>query len=397
MRVLFVVSYYKPAFIYGGPVHSISSLCEALARQGIKVTVFTTNANGERQLEVPLGQAVNLNGVGVWYFPLNLRGVFFYSPLLGAACQDQIGRYDLVVIESVMGYALFPAARACLETHVPYVVPLRGQLLPWAIKQSYWKKKLYLSILANRYLNRAAALHCTDLAEAEAAKHLLQAPTFVIPNGIDLRKFDQLPPRGALRNRLGIPEKAKLLLFMGRLHSKKRPDIAVASLVATQILLEEVHLIVAGPDETGMATSLYSQAKRWECADKLHLVGLLRGDDLLQAYADADLLIMPSAPESENFGMSALEAMAAELPILVSEGVPVGRWAVDASAGKVIPCKPDAFGQVTLDLLSQPRLLRRMAKNGRALARETFNIDIVAEKMSQQYQLIIDENRTAHR
>ena len=72
---------------------------------------------------------------------------------------------------------------------------------------------------------------------------------------------------------------------------------------------------------------LRAQAQQLGCADRLHITGLLKGDEVLSALADADLLLMPSEPELENFGMSAVEAMAAGLPILVSEGFPIGEWA----------------------------------------------------------------------
>ena len=46
MRILCATGYYKPAYVYGGPVKSVATLCEGLARLGNQVTVFTTNANG---------------------------------------------------------------------------------------------------------------------------------------------------------------------------------------------------------------------------------------------------------------------------------------------------------------------------------------------------------------
>ena len=56
LRITYVVSYYRPAFVYGGPVQSIANTCEALARLGAEVTVLTTDANGRERLRVPLGE-----------------------------------------------------------------------------------------------------------------------------------------------------------------------------------------------------------------------------------------------------------------------------------------------------------------------------------------------------
>ena len=124
---------------------------------------------------------------------------------------------------------------------------------------------------------------------------------------------------------------------------KKRPDIAIEALAAANSSVGETHLVLAGPDEMQLIPKLLVQAQRLGCADRLHITGLLKGDEVLVALADADLLLMPSEPESENFGMSAVEAMAAGLPILVSEGVPIGRWAKSAGAGRIASCTVDFF------------------------------------------------------
>lgn len=392
MHILYVTSYYKPAYVYGGPTRSIPALCEALVKQGVQLTVFTTNANGSSRLIVPLSQPVDVDGVMVWYFPLALNGLkFFYSPGLASTINAQSGKFDLVVADSLWGHALPLVASVCGRERIPYIVPLRGQLLPWSLTQKRFKKQIYLSLFGQRYLSGAAALHCTDPAEAEAVARLkLSAPTFVVPNGIDISRFSDLPERGCLRQRLEIPMSAKVLLLLGRLHPKKRADLAVEALAAAQSLSGETHLILAGPDELQLIPKLQALAQHLDCADQLHITGLLEGDEILSVLADADLFIMPSEPESENFGMSAVEAMASGLPILVSEGVPVGRWAEDAGAGRVVPCTPAAVAQAAVEMLSSPEVLKEMGKRGQILAGQHFDVTSVARQMLAQYVSIIE-------
>ena len=57
-----------PALVYGGPGPALHRLNRELIRQGHEVTVYTTDANGTGNLEVPLGEEVAVDGVGVWYF-----------------------------------------------------------------------------------------------------------------------------------------------------------------------------------------------------------------------------------------------------------------------------------------------------------------------------------------
>jgi glycosyltransferase involved in cell wall biosynthesis len=396
MKILYVSSYYKPAYIYGGTVRCASQLCEAMAAQKSHVTVITTNVNGGDRVNMPLSQPVNVDGVEVIYYPV--LGIppqsYYYSPGLAQACSREIKKYDIVVLQSLFSHGMQDATRACRQAGIPYVVQLHGQLLPWSIKHKRLKKQVFLSMRGRRYLNQAAALHCTMPSEAKAAGQLdLEAPKFVVPNGIDCDWFGNLPARGLLRQRLQIPDDARLLLFLGRLHPKKRPDLAIEALAAAQSLQVETHLLLAGPDELLMASQLQAQASRLGCANHLHLTGLLQPDEILSAFADSDLFLMPSEPESENFGMSAVEAMAAGLPVIVSEGVPIGSWAEKAGAGVVLPCHADSFRQATCVLLAHPERLEVMGKRGRTLARERFEISSVARQMLRQYQSIIETGR----
>jgi glycosyltransferase involved in cell wall biosynthesis len=331
---------------------------------------------------------VDVDAVTVYYFPLWFNAGFFYSPALAATITARLGEFDVAVLDGLWDHAMGPASRACIRAGVPYIMPLRGQLLPWALAQKYWKKRLYLGLFGRRFLNGAAALHCTDESEALAAARLgLKAPTFVVPNGVDATRFAVLPRRGGLRHRWGIPDEALLLLFIGRLHPQKRPDIAVECLAAAQSLHPGVHLGIAGPDEKGLSASLKAQAEGLGCAARLHLLGLLPRDEILQALADADLMLMPS-DHQESFGMAAVEAMAAGVPVLVSDGVPVGRWAQEAGAGRVVPCGGQGFAQATCDLLSAPARLARMGEQGRRLVKERFDLPAVAGQMLAQFQAI---------
>ncbi|GAB4458727.1 MAG: hypothetical protein Kow0070_12780 [Anaerolineales bacterium] len=388
MRILYICSYYKPAYIYGGPARSIAAMCEALSRQGAQVTVLTTNANGSTPLDVPLGQPVDVDGVTVYYYPTagGLPRRFFYSPSLARACEGMIRQYDIVVLETFFTHPTTPAVKACRKWGKPYIIPQRGQLLPWALKQKPLKKYAYLALAGRSYLNHAAGLLCSNAVELEAVQKLnFKAPAFVIPNGLDTAQWRNLPPRGALRRQLAIPETAPLLLMLGRLHRVKNPDLAVEMLGLLK--RRDVHLVFAGPDEEGFEPRLRARAFALGCGSRVHFTGLLSGDSLLRAMSDADLFLMPSVMES--FGMAAVEAMACGLPVLLSEHVPVGRWVEAAGAGRQVPCTAEAFLQACDDMLSDDKSLKEMGKQARALAFERFDINMVARQMLAQCESIL--------
>jgi glycosyltransferase involved in cell wall biosynthesis len=179
---------------------------------------------------------------------------------------------------------------------------------------------------------------------------------------------------------------------LGRLTRIKRPDIAVDVLAVAHSLNRETHLIVVGPDEDALVQRLQTQARGLGCGKNLHFLGLLKKDAVISALAETDLLLMPSEVQ-ENFGMAALEAMAAGVPILVSDGVPVGRWAQVAGAGRVVACTKAAFQQAALELLSRPEQLRIMGQQGKVLALLHFDIAVVARQMLSQYESIVTTGR----
>lgn len=396
MRILIVSGYYKPAYVYGGPTTALSTLCEGMARQGADVTVFTTNANGRTRLDVTLDTPIHVDGVAVRYFPLAYNGLgFFYSPALSQTLGKQLSEFDLVAIQTIWGHQLGAAARACLMHGTPYTVSVHGQLFDWSLGTQRLKKLLYLRLLGRRHLKRAAALHCTDPREAATVANLqIGPPTFTVPNGIDMLPYDTMPERGHWRRAFGIADDAMVLLYLGRLTQIKRPDIAVAALAACRAIQPETHLILVGPDHSGLGETLSAQAHQAGCADHVHLTGLLDPQQVLCALADANLLLAPSEIQ-ENFGMAAAEALAAGVPIVVSTGIPVGHWTEQWHAGLVVPCQIEAFQQAAQLMIAQPANLANMGQNGRVLARTVFDASIVAQEMIRHYEAIIIYGRPA--
>jgi glycosyltransferase involved in cell wall biosynthesis len=369
MRILYVSSVYKPAYVYGGPARSVPALCEGLAENGAGIEVFTTDANRRERLDVPLARPIVVDGVPVTYFPV-VSERYFYAPALVEAVRRHIHRFDVVEIDGLFSSLLEPVAALCRKTGVPYLVPPRGQLLPGALQLKRWKKQLYLRLAGLRTLNAAAGIHCADPVESESLGLAgVTAPAFVAPDCLDMKPDSPVDSGRLVRAQIGIPDSARLLLYVGRFHRVKRLDVAVAVLAAIE---SSAHLLLVGPDEEKLEPSLREQAALTGCGGRLHFLPLQGPDSLRRIYAAADLFVMPSG--SESFGMAAAEAMAAGLPILVSDKVPIGRWAQAAQAGVVVSNQGDEFSRAARALLSLPREeLREMGARARCCAATQFD------------------------
>jgi len=381
MKILCVIPYYKPAFVYGGPTRSIASLCSGMAQAGAEVTVFTTDANGPgRSLDVPLQQPVNVDGAIVYYFPRNLsREVLpFFSRTLAEACAASVHRFDVLYVCSTWCYPMIPAARAAVRSRVPYVVSPRGALMSWPMQQKWLKKRLYLELIERHWLQAAAAIHCTSVLEREQmAQWQLRPFTMVIPNGLDVSGFERLPPRGAFRERMGIPHNACLSLLVGRLHKQKRLDLAIRAFATVIRQKPDAHVALVGPDG-GAERTLRTLIQSLGIAKNVHFVPLVTGCELLQVYADSDLLVLLAS--SESFAMCVAEAMAAGVPVLVTKDVGLAADVQEACAGCVVSPDIEEVAWTWLKMLNDPRL-QESGLRGRTLARHRFDHRVVASQM----------------
>jgi len=199
--------------------------------------------------------------------------------------------------------------------------------------------------------------------------------------------LQDLPPRGSQRRALAIPPDGLVVLCLGRLHPVKRPDLALEAFSRVAGRFPAAHLLFAGPDEAGLGPSLRAAAAQAGCAGRVHFSGLLDDAGVLQALADADLLLMAS--ESENFGMAAAEAMAAGLPLLISERVGLARYVARAGAGRVTPLNAEAMAGHLASLLSDPDALPAMGRRGQAAAVALFGLEAVGRQLVDVYRQVL--------
>ena len=127
-------------------------------------------------------------------FPTRRPYSFGYSPSLFRAVGKRIAQVDLVTIHSLN---LFPQLSAYIHarrTKTPYIVTPHGSLDPWLQPNSPKRKAVVDFLWQRRMLNEAAAIQFTTTDEASLVTDVARAtPSFVIPNGIRVDEFRDLP------------------------------------------------------------------------------------------------------------------------------------------------------------------------------------------------------------
>lgn len=312
MKVLHVTQGINPSS--GGPTRSVKGICRALDKIGVDVTLFVIR--GKHEFD-------NKGGVKVFY----------------GVCPP-VEDFDLVHIQSIWDPALHTVVKKCKSADVPYIVSPRGMLDPWALSVKKWKKRLAMFLYQKRDLKGAAAFHVTAALEEQSVRAQgLKQPVIIAPNGVDLPKVMPTKTSGEM----------KTAIFLSRLHPGK--GLLTLAEAWARIKPRGWRMKVVGPDSYGHKADVIAKLTELGVLDQWEFVDMLNDVEKWSAYRAADLLVHPSV--SENFGITIVEGLAAELPVIATKGTPwkdlvdygCGWW-IDQGVEALEVALRDAFNRI---------------------------------------------------
>lgn len=368
-------------------------MSEGLAAHGCDIDVATTDDNGPERLQVPLDHSVRENDVTYWYFRRQTR-FYTVSWSLFRWLRKNAAEYDLLHIHALFSFAVVSAAYWASRYRVPYVVRPLGTLNRWGMENRRpWLKQASLRMIDSHVLSGAAAVHYTSKEEQEEGAMVATVlRPVIIPNPVDFR-FDRDKLSGCwLRSHYPEVAQKRIILFLSRLHPKKGIELLLASFARLRGRMSNIVLVLGGRGENHFVERLRRQVRELEMESDVVWAGFLEGDAKKAAMAEADVFVLPSY--SENFGVATVEAMAAGLPVIVSDRVGIHREISATGAGLVVPCEEDRLTNAILQVLGNDDLRVRLAQNGIALAK-TFSADVVADQLVTLYRNIISSNAAA--
>ena len=388
MRILHVTPAFYPAWAYGGIPRCAYEVCRSLVAGGDEVTVWTTDAFDATRRCATAEERVD--GIFVRRFRNLNNGLAYhrqlYLPLgiLKAPWQDLI-EFDVVHIHSHRHLLEALVGAAALRRRIPYVFTGNGTVPPI---ERYVLIKRGLDLLgADDILEHAAA--CVAVSEAEVPHYLKvgveAARVRIIPNGVRLDEFADLPPPGSFRRAFGLGD-APLIVFVGKITPRKGVDVLLRALAR---LPSNVRLVVAG-------NFMMPEAPIRAIVEELHLTdrvlfpGLLLGDDRNAAYADADVVAYPST--DEIFGLVAAEGLMCGTPVVVCDDSGCGEVVRAADGGRVVPYGDPAALAIALQaLLNDPAERARCATTGKHYVETHFGWDQIAAETRALYVEVIEK------
>lgn len=378
MHILHLTLYYAPAYSFGGVVRAVEGLSRALMERGHSVTVLTTDALTLDTRYAGPSDAIR-DGVQVLrarnaIYPL--RRVNLSTPLglrrLARAALPEVDVVHLHEFRTVENWLVAPLAA---QMGKPIILSPHGTIKRDSGRsrlKALWDRSLSPQIA--QHIRQVVALVEPELDDVQALWQRFPAqPAFsIVPNGIDPAQFAELPDGAVFRERYGLGD-AQVVLFLGRLHSRKGVEALLRGFL--QADLSDARLVFAGPDE-GMEAQLRALAD-----GRVIFTGYLNSEARLEALAAADLFALPAT--GEGVSMAALEAMGAGLPVLLSPGCNLPEVAVQG-AGRIVEPTAAEIATALQEMLTRDNLVQ-MGRDGQQLVRERYTWARVAAQMEAVY------------
>ena len=286
------------------------------------------------------------------------------------------GRGDWVHVHALWSLFCLRALLFCRLRGIRYVVSPHGSLMPRVFSRGRVKKALVWRLLLRQLVRRAALVHCTSEAEADACRALGIDGTFVVaPLGVRLpERIDPPVTKG----------KNQVVLFLGRLGEEK----GLFTLMDAWERVRPVgwRLKLAGPDWDGFAAKLRRRAAAF--ADSVEFLGEAGPEEKDRLYREADLFVLPSP--MENFSAVVLEALSYATPVVCTTGTPWQAVEERRCGWRVEPDSAEALAAALAAATSISDAERaEMGARGRELAAERFSWQGVERRISAALQVAL--------
>jgi 1,2-diacylglycerol 3-alpha-glucosyltransferase len=190
----------------------------------------------------------------------------------------------------------------------------------------------------------------------------------VVPTGVALPDPSACSKKEQhrVRKELHIPEKAQLLLCVGRLYPEKSPEVALEAFLSLASEFPDLHLffVGAGPLREPLRKSMSGR----KGVRRVHFTGWLKPEQLVPLYATATLLLLPSSTETQ--GLVVNEAMAAGTPAIVSTVGGASEVVTNGIDSVLAEPTAEAFSAALRETLSHPEYLLSLAEASAITAKE---------------------------
>lgn len=392
-KILHIIPSINP--LGGGSNLAAIEIVKALRNIGIDAEIATTNDINLEIIKSSLGEIQEFKNVPIRFFsrlftdfkPLS---EFKVSPSYTRWLEQNIQNYKIVHIHSFFSYLCTRGAITARKHNTDYVITPHGQLDSWVINQKKVKKSIYSFLWERKNLNYATAIHCaTDKEVNDVQKYGISTPTFITPLAASPIIFEPDARAKVRKMFCEIPSSTPIILFLSRVHPKKRIDFLI------QVLYQlnnqcEFHLIIAGTGNENYVKNIKARVSELKLQKRVTFAGFVQGQQKELLLQGSDIFVLPSF--GENFGIAVVEAMLAGLPIVITPEVQISSDFQNEEVGFVIPGTIQMWVDTIKKLLESGDMRQRMGDRGKFFAARHYRWEITGERLASLYSKILDKN-----
>jgi glycosyltransferase involved in cell wall biosynthesis len=364
----------------GGAEWAAYHLALEMARRGHEVKVFTAAVDRRDDIEYHDGMAVYRYGTNFC--------VESSSVSLGMLRKPSAHSTDIIHAHFTVPPASYAALWHARRKKTPLIVTYHSEQ-----RAGYGSPVRRVGAMIDNLLLRHSLLPYAASIISPSQHYVDESPflrkhkdkVVSIPNGVTLEDFEVPYSKEECRQRLGLPNDARIVLFMGSLSPQKAPDVLVKAMPTVVENVPKVMLLVVG---TGaMRGKLEQLAGDLDLRRSIKFAGLAEYRSRSLYYRASDVFVLPSI--EETFGIVLLEASASGLPMVVSN-LPTFKWIIkDGYNGLVVEKGSQSdLARALIRLFSDDQLRTRLGQNARGQIGD-YSWPAIAEETERLYLAVL--------
>lgn len=297
---------------------------------------------------------------------------------------------NFIIVTGIWGSLDGLAMRIVLPRNKPYFIKICGMLEPYILNRRRWLKRFARLLYVDYNLKHATGLVVNSNDEYRRVSSLFQkTPVHLIKNGVNSPSLLRLSKHEA-RSGLSLPAESRIILYLGRLHSKKGLHILLNSLVSfnkSKSSKDSLILLVAGKfSDESYKDLIFSLVDNNSLSSVVRFVGEVSGVQKEAVFSAADVFVLPSA--SEGLPNAVLEAMIRNLPVIITPGCNIPEVEI-YDAGLIVEPNENGITKALNWITGPSEILNKAGNNAFALATSKFSF----EQSFLQYNRLIEDSK----
>ncbi len=387
MKIGLFTDGYKPQI--SGVTTSVEMLRDSLIKRGHDVYIITNKIPGCESIDdegvirvasIPFKKWKDLR-IGIPISPEKAKMIKNLDlDIIHTHTEFSIGLYGKYFAKT-LGLPLVHTYHTMYEDYVHYI---------YTLKPGKELVKDFVKKIIKQYVKDCDIVISPTRKTKEALRSYgVKNEIYILPTGVDITNFKRIPKESdkvkSIRDKYSIKDGDYVLLFLGRVAEEKSIDVILRAVQGVSLKKDNIKLLVVGdgPD----TEKLKSYANDLGISDITHFAGLIPHEDVPYYYSAADLFV--NASKTETQGLTILEAMASELPIIVYNDDNIEEVVDDNVSGRLFNTD-DEFEEKILEAINNSEDTMRYRDNAlkkiKELSKEKF-----AEGAEKIYLLALDK------